>query len=1379
MDILTTKNITENEFLIRKSIIGIKGIYDCQLRQKETKEGTTITILYILSTQIVEEDDIKSKIVELVDDEFKIVQLTGFPLTEDGELDNKDLTETPIFDEVYTELLAKKLTDEYPSLELKYSQKESFELESNKQISVSKQAIISGGVVANTVAENTLSESLVEASKNSDKGITLINNQGRTNTVTYGSLLENAKTVAGAFEELKIDRETPVIMQLPDMEQYIEVFWGGILKGIPMIPMAFPKQYTKSVPTASKLASVVNQFSKSIVVCNKDEIEVIESFLEENTNTLVKVIAYEEVINNTKKLNTFDVKPDDIAVYLMTSGSTGAPKLVPQTHRRLINRCAATIAANGFTKEEISLNWLPLDHVGGIIMFHVRDVVSKCSQIQVNTNYILQKPLRWMELCSQFKVNITWAPNFAFNLISSFTEEIAKSRLDLSMLRFIMNSGEQVVASQVHKFLKLFKPFKLSSRAVFPAWGMSETCSAVLFNKNFDLTLISNQYVSVGSPVPGIDVRIVNENNKLLKEGEHGKLQIKGATILDSYYKRPDVNKEAFTDDNWFDTGDIAFVENEEVAIVGRNKDILIINGQNLSCHEIEEYIDANIDVEPSSTAVVPYRNEGSFTDNVAVFYHTKKEGAASEKIEKTIRREVSILFGFTPSKIVRVEPNEIPRTSIGKIQKGKLTKMLEAGDFNTESSSSNTVSENNTYDTTVLEQTWKPKKLSKSIDIEPKTVLVFPQEESAINFEALPNDTNVVFALNSDSFHKISKNQYGLNQDCSEDFLKLLEDISLSNIQLDTIIIESREYKNEKDASIIAEKNALTLLHLAKALGKLQKKSLQLILVSKNNQQVLLNEVTKINAGSQIGMMHAIHEELKGISCKHIDLDSLTDVTLLINEAKTIHEFEREIAYRDTKRFVSKLSQAQGHNYAKSFIPQDNETYLITGGLGGIAIALAKSLLKRANVNLVLLGRSAFDTLNKEKLEEYKELTNMSSSITYLSADLNNYETLKQKLTEFNIDCIFHLAADFKMDALGNFSTEEFKHQIQTKVKGSFNLYNVASELEISNFINFSSLNGYFGGVGVIAYAGANSFQKALTSITTKQEKLKVWNISWSIWENTGLGKAIEFPELAARKGFDILKPENALNAMYNVLAKGISNSFIGVDKNNLFMQPYLSLKTSMYKQVEVFGSEDDLNTSFKKHLKDEFGTTIPVLKKVLAEDFTTSLNENTEDVVLNAGGIENYVTTVFEEVLKTDEFSKEDSFFDLGGNSLILPQVFNKIEEKYKCGLTIVDLFQHTTVQEISDLIGNKLANQEDKESYESVKEQVLAIWIKLLNLDEIDEEENLFDLGLNSLMIPQAQNEINELFNTELSVVDFFQYSSVSTLVEVICEKLQITN
>src|SRR6185369_4690914 len=106
----------------------------------------------------------------------------------------------------------------------------------------------------------------------------------------------------------------------------------------------------------------------------------------------------------------------------------------------LLARSAATVQMNGFTSDDVSMNWFPLDHVGGIVMYHTLDVFLGSQQVQVPTQTILQEPLLWLELVNRHRATSTWAPNFAYALINSFEEQIGSRQWDLSCLRFILNA---------------------------------------------------------------------------------------------------------------------------------------------------------------------------------------------------------------------------------------------------------------------------------------------------------------------------------------------------------------------------------------------------------------------------------------------------------------------------------------------------------------------------------------------------------------------------------------------------------------------------------------------------------------------------------------------------------------------------------------------------------------------------------------------------------------------------------------------------------------------------------------------------------------------------------------------------------------------------
>src|SRR5262249_36135719 len=140
------------------------------------------------------------------------------------------------------------------------------------------------------------------------------------------------------------------------------------------------------------------------------------------------------------------------------------------------------------------------------------------------------------------------------------------------------------------RFVELLMPHGLAPSAMRPVYGMSEISSGITYSSGFSLETTSDDdpFVSVGAPIPGDDLRIVDTEDRVLEEGDIGRLQIRGETVFSGYYGRPDLNAEVFTPDGWFVTGDLAFLRDGWLTITGREKDVIIVNGVNFYCHEIE-----------------------------------------------------------------------------------------------------------------------------------------------------------------------------------------------------------------------------------------------------------------------------------------------------------------------------------------------------------------------------------------------------------------------------------------------------------------------------------------------------------------------------------------------------------------------------------------------------------------------------------------------------------------------------------------------------------------------------------------------------------------------------------------------------------------------
>ncbi|QYO63666.1 AMP-binding protein [Leptolyngbya sp. 7M] len=394
------------------------------------------------------------------------------------------------------------------------------------------------------------------------------------------------------------------------------------------------------------------------------------------------ILTLEALLNEKPATEFYAANPDDLALLLFTSGSTGTPKGVMLSGRNLMVSVYGMATANRLTSDSISLNWMPLEHVASLVMFHLTQMYLGCDQIHVANELVLQQPLRWLDWIDQYRVTHTWAPNFAYSLINDRAEEMQSRVWDLSCLRWMGNGAEAVVGKTTRRFLQLLADYGLDQTVVSPGYGMSETCSGIVHSHQFtlDTTSDADTFVDVGVPIPGVKLRIVDENNQVLPETIIGHLQVNGLTVMQGYYRRPDLTAAVFTPDCWFDTGDLAFLKAGRLTITGRQKEVIIINGVNYYSHEIEAAVEQLASVAISFTAACAVRLPNDSTDRLAIFFSPLTESV--EPLIKAIRRQVMQTIGITPSLVIPLPQTEIPKTNLGKIQRRQLVERFAAGEF-------------------------------------------------------------------------------------------------------------------------------------------------------------------------------------------------------------------------------------------------------------------------------------------------------------------------------------------------------------------------------------------------------------------------------------------------------------------------------------------------------------------------------------------------------------------------------------------------------------------------------------------------------------------------------------------------------------------------
>ncbi|MDB4473550.1 SDR family NAD(P)-dependent oxidoreductase [Opitutaceae bacterium] len=538
---------------------------------------------------------------------------------------------------------------------------------------------------SNTISAKDLtgfawSKCLEEAAAESQRGITHYAENGELIFQSYADLRQDSLAILGGLQRAGVAASTGVVLQAESSQDFIAGLWACFLGGYVAIPVLMPPSYALDSAPRRKVVEALNQDPGSVVLISAAQESALVNALSE-LGARASIHTFEAT--RTKSPGQLsETSLDRRALLLFTSGSTGSSKGVPLTELNLAAMAAGTVQMNGFGPDDVALNWMAADHVGAVVFLGLVPVFAGCSQVQVPTNYILQKPTRWLDLIDRHRASISWAPNFAFSLVLDSEEEIRAGKWDLSSMRFLVNAGEPIVARTARKFLRVLESRGLPADALRPAFGMSETCSGITWSLGFrlDETNDDQGFVSLGPTIPGAEMRVVDDAGNSVDSGTKGRLQMRGPSVFSGYLNREDLNAEVFSD-HWFTTGDLGYLENGELFITGREKDVIIVNGANFYCHEIEGVAEDVAGIKKSYTAACGVRRNDGESEVLALFFVPEKS-ADSPAVAKTLRATVAQRVGVAAQYVVALAPSDVPKTEIGKIKRPALRRVFEQGEF-------------------------------------------------------------------------------------------------------------------------------------------------------------------------------------------------------------------------------------------------------------------------------------------------------------------------------------------------------------------------------------------------------------------------------------------------------------------------------------------------------------------------------------------------------------------------------------------------------------------------------------------------------------------------------------------------------------------------
>ncbi|TDQ18965.1 malonyl-CoA/methylmalonyl-CoA synthetase [Algoriphagus boseongensis] len=471
------------------------------------------------------------------------------------------------------------------------------------------------------------------------------------NHFSYQELKDQSEQIASHLLVGKHDlNEARVAFMVSPGFDYVATQWAIWKSGGIAVPLCI----TYPLPS---LTYVLEDTGAEILIVGQEYMGILEDYAQEKG---IKLLTWKELSVRYGHPYLPEISPERGAMILYTSGTTSLPKGVLTTHANIESQISTLVDAWKWSSEDYTICLLPLHHVHGII-----NVVSCTLWAGATVEFLHPFDAKQVfETFLQGRVNVFMAvPTIYFKLISEFESysETEREALADCMKNFrLMVSGSAALPVSVMEKWK-----DISGHYLLERYGMTEIGMA-----------ISNPYDGerraghIGRPLPGVEVRLVDEQNNPIVPGSPGEIQIKGPSVFKEYWKKPEATSKSFTEDGWFKTGDIAVIDEGYYRILGRDSvDIIKSGGYKISALEIEEILRRHPDVKDCGVVGIPDEEWGELVSAGVVAENTLDLKA----LKDWMRAQMPAYK--TPRNYLILK--ELPRNAMGKVVKNDLKKMF------------------------------------------------------------------------------------------------------------------------------------------------------------------------------------------------------------------------------------------------------------------------------------------------------------------------------------------------------------------------------------------------------------------------------------------------------------------------------------------------------------------------------------------------------------------------------------------------------------------------------------------------------------------------------------------------------------------------------
>ncbi len=538
----------------------------------------------------------------------------------------------------------------------------------------------------------------------------LLDGESEEESLSYEQLRRRVRAIGGLLQEAGARGERVLLLFPPGLD-YVAAYLGCLHAGAIAVP-AYPPDPMRLARTLPRLESLISDARARFALTLSGIREMAEAFGEQaaSLGALNWLCVEEATEAHALAWKDPGSTSDTVAMLQYTSGSTGSPRGVMLTHGNLLHNSAAIQRCFGSNERSRGVIWLPPYHDMGLIGGILQPLYVGFPVVLMSPLDFLSRPLRWLRAISHYRGTISGGPNFAFELCTRKVTPEERAALDLSSWDLAFNGAEPIHPATMLRFCETFAPSGFRAESVYPCYGLAEATliaaggrkEAPPVLRSFSRTWVergqavelpseapeASTLVGCGFSLEGQELLLVEPESRLpVVPGRIGEIWLRGPSVAKGYWNRPEETQATFQarradtgEAGYLRTGDLGFLDDGELFVTGRIKDLLIVRGRNYYPHDLERTaVACHPALRPGCSAIFEVAQEDEPRLVLVQEVDTRKSFEVEALVE-SIRGSVADEHGVHLHEVVLISPGGIPKTSSGKIQRRATREAYLAG---------------------------------------------------------------------------------------------------------------------------------------------------------------------------------------------------------------------------------------------------------------------------------------------------------------------------------------------------------------------------------------------------------------------------------------------------------------------------------------------------------------------------------------------------------------------------------------------------------------------------------------------------------------------------------------------------------------------------